>query len=231
MLPLKRHNDIMRLLEERKEMTVKELCSELFYSPATVRRDLTELEKKGLLKRSFGGAVFTESYSEQLPLAIRAAKNISAKKHICIKASELINEGDTIFIDASTTTYFLAPYLKGIRDLTVITNNPHLCIKLSEYKIHNFCTGGEMLNDSIALVGSDTERYIRSIHAHKCFISARGVSEDGEITDSSKPERDVKLAMIERSEKRYFLGDFSKRGLFFQYKIGLLTDFDTTIME
>ena len=214
MLPLQRQNDILRLLEQNKEMTVKELCATLYYSPATVRRDLKELEQRGLLKRSFGGAVLTESYAEQLPLAIRATKNIAAKKHICAKAAEWVREGETIFLDASSTTYFIAPHLKSISDLTVITNNPHLSVVLSELKIHNFCTGGEMLNDSIALVGSDAERFIYGIHAHKCFFSARGLCE-GEISDSSKAERDAKIAMLEtevklRDANTYTLGEVNK---------------------
>lgn len=230
MLPLQRQNDILRLLEQNKEMTVKEICAALYYSPATVRRDLCELEAKGLLKRSFGGAVLTESYTEQLPLAIRAAKNLAAKKHLCSKAASLIRDGETIFLDASSTTYFLAPHLKDFSDLTVITNNPHLCVILSEMKIHNFCTGGEMLNDSIALVGSDAERFIGGIRAHKCFFSARGLS-DGEVTDSSKPERDIKIAMLARSDQHILLCDSSKDGLRFPYRITDLSDIDHLVNE
>ena len=230
MLPIQRQNDILRLLGEKKEMTVKELCAALYYSPATVRRDLAELEAKGLLKRSFGGAVLTESYAEQLPLAIRAAKSIAAKKHICAKAASLIANGETIFLDASSTTYFLAPHLRDFSDLTVITNNPHLSVVLSEFKIHNFCTGGEMLNDSIALVGSDTERFIGGIRAHKCFFSARGLH-NGEISDSSKPERDVKIAMLERSDTHILLCDSSKNGLQFPYRITDLSQIDHVVDE
>ena len=230
MLPLQRQNDILRLLEDRKEMTVKEICAILYYSPATVRRDLSELEGRGLLKRSFGGAVLTESYAEQLPLAIRAAKNIAAKKHICAKAAQLIEDGDTIFLDASSTTYFLVPHLKSISDLTVVTNNPHLSVALSEQKIRNLCTGGEMLHDSIALVGSDTQRYLGGIRAHKCFFSARGIR-NGEISDSSKAERDVKLVMLSRAEQSYFLCDCSKEGLSFPYRIADLSEISGMINE
>lgn len=230
MLPLQRQNDILRLLEEKKEMTVKEICARLYYSPATVRRDLTEMEAKGLLKRSFGGAVLTENYAEQLPLAIRAAKNIAAKKQIAAKAAELILDGETVFLDASSTTYFLAPHLKRFSDLTVITNNPHLCVVLSEMKIRNHCTGGEMLHESIALVGSDAERYLRRIRAHKCFFSARGLAK-GEITDSSKPERDVKMTMLERADRCIFLCDSSKNGLQFPYHIADLDTIDRVITE
>ena len=82
MLTLERHKKILRLLEVNKSLTVMELCSELFVSPATVRRDLVVLEKEGLLKRSYGGAVINESYTDQIPLSLRSTKNLKAKKFL-----------------------------------------------------------------------------------------------------------------------------------------------------
>ena len=230
MLQHQRHNQIMTLLRAHKELSVKELCATLYQSPATIRRDLTALEQQGLLKRSYGGAVLTESFSDQLPLFLRSAKNIAAKKRICAKAARLIEDGDTIFLDASSTTYFLAPHLKAFSDLTVITNNPHLSIALSELKIRNHCTGGEMLNDSIALVGRDAERMIRGVLAHKCFCSGRGVNELY-ISDSSKAERDVKLAMLANAQKRYFLCDSSKLGTQYPYIIAERRQIDALLDE
>ena len=230
MIQLQRHNQIMMLIRDKKEISVKELCALLYLSPATVRRDLSALEKQGLIKRSYGGAVLTEIFSDQLPLAVRSAKNISAKKKICAKAARFIENGDTIFIDASSTAYFLAPYLKGFSDLTVITNNPHLCIALSELKIRNHCTGGEMLDDSLALVGRDAERMVGGILANKCFFSARGYNE-GFISDTSRSERDVKIAMIEHSEKCYFLCDTTKQGTKYPYVIAKTNSVDAIIDE
>lgn len=230
MLQLERQNRMMRLLNEKKELTVKEFCSILHSSQATIRRDLTELEQKGLLKRSFGGAVLNETFSDQLPLFLRSAIHISEKKRICSKALQYFHTGETVFLDASSTTFFLAPLLKNIPDLTVITNNPHLSIKLSEYKVRNFCTGGEMLNDSIALVGYETIRFIDQIYADSCFFSARGFAND-EISDSSKAERDVKIAMLERSAHHYFLCDSSKRDQHYPYTVTKLADVDAVIDE
>lgn len=229
MLQMQRRDDILRLLEKNSELTVKEMSAMLYASPATIRRDLCALEKKGLLKRSFGGAVRTRSYSDQLPLIIRSAENIEQKKRICKKAAEHIKDGDTIFLDASSTTYFLVPHLSEISDLTIITNNPYLCTVLAEMKIRNFCTGGKMLNDSLALVGHDAEQMIRGIRAHKCFFSARGCSEV--ITDSSKDERDVKLAMLSQSKEHIFLCDTSKKGLEFPYIITSTEKVDAIIDE
>ena len=127
MLQLQRQNDILRLLKKEKEMTVKEICAALYVSPATVRRDLCELEKQGHIKRSFGGAILNESFFDQQPLSIRGVKNVSEKQKLCAKAAQFLHEGETIFIDASSTTYFLASFLKDVPNITVITI-PHKCV-------------------------------------------------------------------------------------------------------
>lgn len=230
MLQLQRQNEIMRLLELHKELTVKELCAMLYYSPATIRRDLADLEEKGLLTRSFGGAVINDSFNEQFPLTIRSTRNIAQKKRICAKAAQYIQPGETIFLAASSTTFFLAPYIKDIPDVTVITNGPHLNIKLSEYKVRNLCTGGEMLTGSIVLVGSEAERFVRGIKASKMFFAARGIA-NGFISDSSKMERDIKIAMMEQSQKRFFLSDLSKNGLEYPFCIARESEIDMIIDE
>lgn len=230
MLQLQRQNDILRLLKKEKELTVKEICATLYVSPATVRRDLCELEKQGHIKRSFGGAVLNESFFDQQPLSIRGVKNVSEKQKLCARASQFLHEGDTVFIDASSTTYFLASFLKDIPDLTIITNNPYLNIVLSKMNVKNYCTGGHMLNSSLALVGSEAERFVRGIHADSFFFSARGIC-DGQIFDSSKSERDIKIAMLDSSEKHYFLADRSKIGKVFPYLIAKKDSIDEIITE
>ena len=230
MLQLERQRKIMELLRKEKELTVKQLCSRLHSSQATVRRDLTALEEQGLLKRSFGGAVLNESFFSEQPLLLRGVQHIAQKRRICAKAAQLLREGDTVFIDASSTTCFLAHYIKEIPNLTVITNNPHLNIMLSELKVRNYCTGGEMLTSSIALAGAEAERFVRGICADVLFFSARGVA-NGSISDSSKGERDIKIAMLEQSQRHYFLCDSSKLGEQHPYLITTLEHVDQMIVE
>lgn len=229
MLQLKRQNDILSLLRNNKELTVKELCAALYSSPATIRRDLRELEEKGLLKRSFGGAVLVEDYSNQLPHDLRYSTKVQQKKALCARAAQLVSDGDTIFIDASSTTYFLVPHLKKLSDITVITNNPALSLLLAQMKIHNLSTGGEMLNDSSALVGRDAERFVSKINAHKFFFSARGFTDV--ISDSSRLERDIKEEMLAHSQKAIFLADSSKKDLSFPYSVTDLSSVYTILEE
>lgn len=230
MLTLERHKQILKLLEDKKSMTVMELCSELYTSPATIRRDLVVLEKEGVIKRSYGGAVINESYTDQIPLILRSSKNIKEKKKICAKAVGYIKPGDTIFVDNSSTTYFLAHYLKDIPDLTVITNNPALCIALAENKVRCLCTGGEILSDSIALVGSEAERFVSGIKADACFISSSGYDDDF-CYDVSKRERDLKIVMLEHSKKRYYLSDTSKKGRAYPFTIAPFLKIDEIVDE
>ena len=230
MLQLERQQDIMRLLQSRKSMTVKELCTALYASPATVRRDLSALEQAGLLQRSFGGAVLCETFPDQLPFAVRAEEHVAEKKRIAAKAAGLLRPGETVFLDASTTTFYLTLYLKDIPDLTVITNSPRACEALAERSVRCFCTGGEMLEGSHALVGSSAESFVRGIRAHVCVFSARGMA-NGQITDSSKGERDLKIAMLEHSARSIFLCDSSKEGKTYPYIVTDLDRVDEVITE
>ena len=230
MLQLERQKDLMRLLQMQKSMTVKELCDALYASPATVRRDLAALEQAGLLQRSFGGAMLCETFPDQQPFAVRSSEQTAQKKKIAAKAASLIHPGETLLLDASTTTHFLIPHLRDIPDLTVITNSPRACLALAEAGVRCLCTGGEMLASSMALVGSDAEAFVRKIRAHVCVFSARGIC-DGEICDSSKPERDLKIAMLERAERSILLCDSSKEGRRYPYVIAELAAIDHHIRE
>lgn len=230
MLQLQRQKELMELLRAHKNLSVKELSAALFASAATVRRDLIALEKEGLLRRSFGGAVLAESFPDQLPLPLRAAEHLAQKKKIALRAAGYIAPGETVFLDASSTTYFLCAHLAAIPELTVITNSPCVCTELAALHVRTFCTGGELLQGSVALCGSDAERYVKDIRADVCFFSARGCA-DGLLSDSSKAERDIKRAMLEGARRRYGLCDTSKAALSFPYVIikeneldGMITD-------
>ena len=218
MLQIERQKDILRILSERKSATVKELCAMLYASPATVRRDLSDLENEGLITRSFGGAVINELFPKQVPASIRDAENAQEKKRLAAKAASLILPGETVFIDGSTTTFHLAPYLKNIPEVTVITNNPRLNLALAEHRVRSFCTGGEMLSESLIFTGVHAERFVRSVRAHKFFFSARGT--DGRvITDSCVYQCAIKQAMLECSEQSYFLCGSGKLGHNYPYVI------------
>lgn len=230
MLQLERQRDIIRLLRERGSVTVKELSAALYASPATIRRDLTALEEAGELTRSFGGASLREEFPDQTPAVLRLGERLRQKKRTAAHAAALIQPGQTIFIDASTTTYLMYPHLRSIPDLTVITKSPRLCVALAESHVHNLCTGGEMLSLAQALTGSDAEKFVAGIRAHAVFFASRGIDAEN-ITDSSRGERDIKQAMLKNAAKTYYLFDTAKEGQSFPYIVCPRRDVTAVIDE
>ena len=152
-----REKQILEILLKEKRVSVPELARALFISEPSVRRDLQSLEKQNLIKRVHGGAVLEESAlsKNRIPFLIREYEQRDAKALIAGKAINLISDNDVIFLDASTSCYYLIPYLASKRNLTVITNGVKALIKLAEYGINTISTGGALNNSCLALVGED----------------------------------------------------------------------------
>ena len=219
MYNLERQEQIIKILEERKSISVQQLSALLYVSQPTVRRDLDILSRQGKVQRTHGGVVLRKASDAEIPLMFREDQNNAAKKAIAEKAALLIHDGDVIFLDASSTVSYLVPHLKKFRDLLVITNSPKTSMRLGEQNIKNYCTGGLLLAHSIAYVGSETEKFISGINADVFFFSSRGYTEDGYITDSSEREVAAKKAMLQNAKKSYYLCDSSKRGKKFAFNV------------
>ena len=226
-----RQQKIMQILEKDKCVTVRKLSKLLYISESTIRRDLTQLEESGKLRRSFGGAVLAEDADHDVPLLYRQAQNRTAKLAIAKKSVKFIHNGDIIFMDASTTSMQLVPFLKDFSNLTVITNSPLASVALGENKIKNYCTGGQLLNNSVAFIGGMAADFVTRFYADLFFFSCRGVSKDNILTDSSGEELYIKRKMMENSDKKIFLCDSSKFGLTFMHKFCDIKDIDVVLTE
>ena len=121
-------------MKQNGYVTVKYLTEALHYSNATVNRDLTVMEKQKLVKRSYGGVELVEQKGISLPFRYHKMK--SAKNKIAQKAAELVQDGDVIFVDASTTAEYMGRYLVEKENITVVTNNMALVMFLSEYDVN-----------------------------------------------------------------------------------------------
>ncbi|MBQ2704069.1 MAG: DeoR/GlpR transcriptional regulator [Clostridia bacterium] len=224
MYNLERQEQIMAILEKDKSASVKNLASKLYVSLPTIRRDLTELEEQGKVQRTHGGVVLRKISDAEIPLMFREDQNNLSKKAIAEKAAKYINDGDVIFMDASSTVSYLIPYLERFNDIIVITNSPKISMKLGERKIKNYCTGGLLLMHSIAFVGNQTEQFVSGINADLFFFSSRGYTEGGTITDSSEQEAAVKKAMLKNAARSYYLCDSSKRDKKYAFNICSVKD-------
>lgn len=188
-------------------VTVKYLVGALHYSNATINRDLNILEGQKLVRRTYGGVEIVES--TDVPLPFRYHKMRSEKLKICKKAAELIEDGDTVFIDAATTTEPMAEFLTDKKNITVITNNIAIVTRLSEYNIRVICLGGKVIEPPCMLDGSDTVENARKYHANKLFFATGYVTEDGHIC-AGEAYYMLQQVMIANSDEVYYLADHDK---------------------
>lgn len=208
-----RRSKIIELLEQKGSVQVDELVGLFGVSHVTIRKDLTELEDRGLLHRTHGGATFAHkslfnpSFREKLHL------QQNEKLSIAQAALEYIEEGDTLILDAGTTTLMLARLMKHrFRSLYVITNSVPIALELSETRWDLLLVGGQVRHHSMALIGPAAVRALEVYHADKAFMSATGVSVAKGYTTPNPYEAETKRAMIEAVDLVYALVDSSKLG-------------------
>ena len=214
MLKSEREREILRMIEERGGFaTVRELCRAVFASESSIRRDLTALEARGLIRRSHGGAERNANPSGGIAFSSRTVQNVEEKRRIAQLAKRLVKNGDIIFLDQSSSAFYLAEALMDNRTLTLVTNNVQILSLLSESTARVYGSGGMLCPENRScLVGEDAAATFARVHADLAFFSARSLSEDGAITDLSREEVLVRAAMIRNAAKTVFLCNRSKHG-------------------
>jgi DeoR family transcriptional regulator of aga operon/DeoR family fructose operon transcriptional repressor len=204
---------IIAQLEARGEIAVDALAQGFGVSLVTVRKDLAELEARGLLHRTHGGAqwahrsLFNPSFREKSQL------QLLEKRAIAHAALELIEEGDSLILDAGSTTLALAQLLKTrFRRLHVLTNAVPVALELADSGLEVLLLGGAMRAHSMALIGPATVRSLESYHVDKAFVSATGVSHAHGLTTPNDLEAHTKRAMVRASDTIIALADHTKLG-------------------
>ena len=222
MLSLERQEEILEILNKNKSATVEELAKELYVSGATIRRDLAVMEKQGLIRRSHGGAIPFKSSAEESAFSIREQENPAAKRTIAMLTFKLLKNGDSVFLDSSSTTGFVVPLLNNLKYLSVTTIGLRNAILLSQINnVKVYIAGGRIHNRSNSITGTDTIDYIKRIHADISLISCSGVDVKAGFTDADIEQAKLKRQMRENSEKVAMLCDSSKFG-----KTFMCTDFN-----
>ncbi len=213
-------------------VSVKYLCDALFASESSIRRDLKSLEEKGLIKRSYGGASLESNFSNIVTFNNRTKQNTDAKREIAKKASLLIEEGQIIFLDQSSTAFYLASELVGRSSITVVTNNIEIMMLLSNSRIKVISSGGFLSEENRnCLIGGDAQKTFENIFADIAFFSVKGISEDGVITDCSREEIVLRNIMLKNAKRRVLLCDSTKYGKKAAYVQCNLSEIDFLISE
>lgn len=214
MLALERQKRIVEILNADGSVLVSKLSEELDVTEETIRRDLEKLEKQEVLIRTHGGAVPVDENDYELSLEKRKNTNITAKEKLAKEAVKFVKPWDTIFLDASTTTFYMAKEIKKMQNVTVITNSVRVINELSGLKDVKVIGIGGLLSQNQSFVGSLAEDTIeKNYFANKMFFSSKGImEEDTWVLESNEQECAIKQKMINNSTERYFICDKSKIG-------------------
>ncbi len=213
MLAAERRELILNQLREDRSVVVGELSRKFDVSEETIRRDLALFEKEGIATKSYGGAVLREDVAAELPFQIRKKHNSQNKRVIGALVAGLVNDGEHLLLDPSTTALYVVKLLReaGKKNITIITNSVEVLMECAEYDGWQvISTGGQMQSEKYALVGPKAIDSIENYHVDKAIISCRGLDIDRGLTDSNVLLSDIKKTMIENASERILVMDSSK---------------------
>lgn len=220
---------ILAYLKENKSATVERLASNLYVSTATIRRDLTEMQKLGLIERSHGGALIVES-SNEISILIRKTKNPREKEQAASRALSHVPEFQTVFIDNSSTCMALAERM-DFRHKTVVTNGLHTALCIARHdNVTLIMPGGEIQCNTAAVLGSLTLNALKDFRFDLCLMSCAGLDDDGSY-EVSLETMQAKKAVLAHSAKRVLIIDRTKIGVPAIYRTAELKDYDIIVTD
>ena len=203
-----RQQDILEILERCGEVTIKSLSEQLGVTPMTIHRDLDFLEEEHYLYKKRGAAVFINAPDRKTSPFYTAEKMRIGKR-----AAQLIEPGQSILFDNSTTAIEAARQMYGIPRLTFYTTNLEVASLVSSYpETVLYCSGGYYFPDSRGFTGPQAEEFVMRVHADVCIIGASGISVEGGLTNPYPMHSVLQRKIIEASSYRILLADHSKFG-------------------
>ncbi len=226
-----RLDKIAQFLRERHVVRVQELCESMGVSPATVRRDLTEMESRGLIRKVHGGAVSADPRLKEAMFDDKAAVHKDEKNRIARAALELINHTDSIFLDGGSTILALASLLGEMRRLTVVTNSLRVASALSGSAPRVILVGGELRSLSQTFVGPLTGLMLSNLHVDTAFMGTIGLSVEKGLTTTDPREAYTKQRVIESAHRVVLMSDSSKINNVSFVGFGTVADIDTLITD
>jgi DeoR family transcriptional regulator of aga operon len=216
---------ILRELRQAGSVSVEALRGKLDVSKATIRRDLQELENRGLLRRTHGGAIpieplFYEAFRHDRSFQDQVGSFAEEKRRIALAASELIAPGDTIALTPGTTTTEVARSLHALSGITVVTNTVNVAMELSNRKdIHVFVTGGHLRGDWFSLVGPGTVATISGVFVDLLFVGVNGIDAEQGLTCFNSDEMEINRSMVRQAKRCIAVADHSKLGVVANWQI------------
>ena len=232
-IPAERHVRILHLLKEKGIVRVDELSRDLDVSVITVRRDLASMESDGLLERTHGGAISANVKVNEPSYLDKGQQNVSVKAAIARKTAELIEPGETVFINSGSTTSMVLKEIVGIPRLTIITNNVGALHNLETGPdIDLILTGGTLRSGTGCLVGEDALSRLSMSFPATTIIGVDGISFRRGLTSHNPHEAAVTRKMIDQTSGRVFLvADSSKIGSLSLHHVSSLSSVTALITD
>jgi DeoR/GlpR family transcriptional regulator of sugar metabolism len=219
-------------LRDRSIVRVGDLCRELGASPATIRRDLLDMERHGRLVRVRGGAMAPDTQAAEPPdFDDKAALAAEEKRAIARAARALVKPSDTLFLDGGSTVLLLARLLEGMPKLTVVTNSLRVASLFAARGPRTILTGGELRRRSQTFVGALSLPLLREVHVDTAFIGTIGLSPRDGMTTTDAREAQTKEQVIAHARRVVLLADSSKVGKISFVNFGRLSAVHTLVTD
>jgi len=207
-----RWDNLRALIRDSGVIRIEDLCRQLKVSPATVRRDLDQLEQSGAIRRVHGGAVSVESRMDEPVFADKTSLAAREKRRIAEAALAFVEPGDTIFLDGGSTVLELARLLRDRTSLTVVTNSLHAAHELAGRGPRLILIGGELRRLSQTMVGPLTRLVLHELHLDKAFMGTIGFTLKEGLTTTDPSEAFTKEVVMDQARQVFVLADSSKAG-------------------
>lgn len=216
LLAIERRQKIVDIIQEKKKVLVQELAVDFFVTEETIRRDLEKLENQGILKRTYGGAIINQGTNADMPLSVREISNKEAKMKIAERVSNIIEDGDTLMLDSSSTAFYVAKCIKrSNKKITLITNSLKVLIELQDIdNINIIVSGGKFRASAKSFIGKWSQSVIENYYVNKAIICCNGMDIERGVMDSNEEEATIKKFMAKSADKVFLVVDslkFNKR--------------------
>ncbi|HVO44437.1 MAG TPA: DeoR/GlpR family DNA-binding transcription regulator [Aggregatilineales bacterium] len=208
-----RQEQLLRLVEQQQRITVDEVCRAFSVSMATARRDLEALASRGKVQRVHGGALAVRQAPPEPPVLLRETEQADEKRRIGATAASLVKDGETVFVSSGTTTLEVARHLRGVHNLTVITNSLPVINTLAGLQdITVVSLGGLLRHSELSFIGHLTEQALAEVSTDKVFIGIHAIDIEKGLTNHYLPETMTDRAILHIGREVIVVADHTKCG-------------------
>jgi DeoR/GlpR family transcriptional regulator of sugar metabolism len=228
-----REKQILEILQETPVIDMKRLMQKIYVSEATLRRDLKKMEEAGLIVRPHGKVKLVATFADNIQeFGFRASLQNPVKKRLAEQAvASCVKDGEVIMLDASSTAMHAVPFLCNYNNVIVITSGIKTALLLAETHLRFYSTVGRALNTAFSYIGQTAIDTLKTFNADVCFVSARGLNDQGFITDTSERENDVRYTIMQQSKRKVLLIDSSKINNDFWLNLCPISEFDDVFCD